>query len=336
MVRLFVSPLTLFPLLALFLPVVASADVIYLKNGDRITGEIKEMWDENVTIEPDYSDKFDVEFEHIARIESEQALDIELYDETKGAYLIESSEKDGFVRLTSSYESIEVALSEVKKVETIEEFDWDANLDVSSNFSRGNTNSQSTNLQWKGSMERGDHRYNTDLSIAREELEGETTKQRDRLNVGYNYLFHDDWFFALNVTAERDPVAQLDRRLSVNPALGYDVWDDANRVLNFQFGAGYADESTAGQDESSTNIDWRLNFLWEFLRGDMEFFHNHNIYRNLEGRKNIVLNSQTGIRYDITDDIYLNLQANYDYDSEPASGAENDDLTFLIGAGMEF
>ncbi len=312
------------------------ADVIHLKNGDRITGKIKAMWDDNVSIEPTYSDEFDVEFEHIARIQSDKALDVELFDETKGAYLIEPTDKEGMVRLTSSYESIEIALSEIKKVEEIEEFDWDANLDVSSNFSRGNTNSQATNLQWKGSLETGDHRYNTDLSIAREELDGETTKQRDRLTVGYNYLFHDDWFFAVNVTAERDPVALLERRLSVNPALGYDVWDDANRVLNFQLGAGYASEQTDGQDESSTNIDWRLEFLYEFMRGDMEFFHNHNIYRNLEGRKNIVANTQTGIRYEITDDIYLNVQANYDYDSEPADGAENDDLTFLIGAGMEF
>ena len=161
-----------------------------------------------------------------------------MFDGTKGAYLIEAVDEEGKVRLTSSYESIEVALADVKKTEKIEKFDWDANLDVSSNFSRGNTNSQSTNLQWKGSMKTGDHRYNTDLSIAREELDGERTKQRDRLNVGYNYLFHEDWFFAVNLTAERDPVAQLDRRVSINPALGYDIFDDADRVLNVQFGAG--------------------------------------------------------------------------------------------------
>ncbi|MBO6658439.1 MAG: DUF481 domain-containing protein [Pseudomonadales bacterium] len=317
------------------------ADVVHLKNGDRITGEIKDIWDDKVSIEPDYSDEFDVEFQHIAHVESDKAMEVELFDGTKGAYLIEQAGEEGKVRLTSSYESIVVALAEVKKTEKIEKFDWNANLDVSSNFSRGNTNSQSTSMQWKGNLKTGDHRYNTDLSIAREELNGERTRQRDRFNAGYNYLFHEDWFFAVNVTAERDPVAQLDRRISINPALGYDVFDEANRVLNFQLGAGYASETTAGEDESSINIDWRLNFLWEFMGGDMEFFHNHNVYRNLKGRKNFVANTQTGIRYEITDDIYLNLQANYDYDSEPAQNLEggaleNDDLTFLIGAGMKF
>ncbi len=314
----------------------AIADVVYLKNGDRVTGEIKEIWDDNISIEPEYSDEFDIEFDHIAYVQSDKAMEVELFDGTKGAYLIEKSEAAGKIRLTSSYESIEVAISEVKKTEKIEQFDWKANLDLSSNFSRGNTDSQSTNVQWKGNMKTGDHRFNTDLAISREELDGERTRARDRLNAGYNYLYHEDWFLAVNLTAERDPIAQLDHRLSLSPALGYDVFDDADRVLNFSLGAGYASESNDGEDTSSTNIDWRLNFLWGFMNDDLELFHNHNIYRNVSGRKNTVFNSQTGIRYDITDDIYLNVQANYDYDSDPAEGSENDDLIFLIGAGLEF
>jgi hypothetical protein len=47
-----------------FLPVclfyftAANADVLVLKNGDRITGEISRIWDSEVTIEPEYSDEF--------------------------------------------------------------------------------------------------------------------------------------------------------------------------------------------------------------------------------------------------------------------------------------
>ena len=140
----------------------------------------------------------------------------------------------------------------------------------------------------------------------------------------------------MNSTIERDPIALLDKRTSVNPSIGYDVWDDANRTLNFQFGVGYASEKTDGQDESSGVIDWRLKFSYEFIHGDMELFHDHHIYRNTEGRKNSVFESKTGIRYDITDDIYLNVQLDYDYDSEPATGTDETDLTFLVGAGLEF
>ena len=66
--------------LILVLGPVASADVLVLKNGDRITGEIKAIWDNEITIEPSYSDEFDVDAEVVAHIESKRAFDIELSD----------------------------------------------------------------------------------------------------------------------------------------------------------------------------------------------------------------------------------------------------------------
>ena len=42
---------------------VAAADVLVLVNGDRITGEISAVWDDEITIEPSYSDEFNVDAE---------------------------------------------------------------------------------------------------------------------------------------------------------------------------------------------------------------------------------------------------------------------------------
>ena len=156
------------------------------------------------------------------------------------------------------------------------------------------------------------------------------------MKLGYNWLFTDNWFFAVDSTFERDPIAQLDHRASINPGLGYDVWNEEGRTLNFQFGGGYASERIDGKDESGTNVDWKLEFSYDLLAGEMELFHNHNIYRNLSGRKNAVLNSQTGIRYALLHNLNLIVQANYDYDTEPAGGADSKDLVIMVGAGLKF
>ena len=50
----------------------AQADVIHLKNGDRITGTIKRIWDDEITIEPEYSDEFNVDLPLVDRIESDR------------------------------------------------------------------------------------------------------------------------------------------------------------------------------------------------------------------------------------------------------------------------
>ncbi len=175
-----------------------------------------------------------------------------------------------------------------------------------------------------------------DLSSLHEEKGGNTSKDKDRLHGGYNYLFRPKWFFAVDSTAERDPVASIDHRISLNPSIGYDFWNDDLRTLNFQSGVGYATESVAGSTDSTVFVDWRLDYTQKLVDSNLELFHKHHIYRNISGRKNIVLNSSTGFRVAITEDLYVNAQLNYDYDTEPAGGKESDDLTILIGAGLNF
>ena len=68
--------------IAILVPVFASADVLYLKNGDRITGTIKRIWDDEVTIEPEYSDEFQVDLPLVERIESDRDFEIEMPDGT--------------------------------------------------------------------------------------------------------------------------------------------------------------------------------------------------------------------------------------------------------------
>ncbi len=44
--------------------------------------------------------------------------------------------------------------------------------------------------------------------------------------------------------------------------------------------------------------------------------------------------TETGMRYEITDDIFLNVQINWETDSKPAAGTSADDTTFVVGAGI--
>ena len=310
------------------------ADVVFLENGDRISGTIKEIWGDILIIEPEYSDPIELDRDIVVGIESDRELAIELDGSKETPYLMSRSLKEGRVVLDAEDTKFDVALDSIKRAEEIKDFDWDIKFDLGSTFSRGNTDSQTTNLQWDGNLMIKDHRIKSDLFISREEVAGEKTKAKDRVNLGYNYFFIDQWFLAVNLAAERDPISLLNSRYSLSPAIGYDFLDDPNRFLHVQLGAGYSSERSNNLTSTSTTIDWKLNFYWELLNGDLQFFHDQNLLKNLEGRKNLVFYSQTGFRYEINEDIYLNFQANYDYDSQPAGDAKEEDLTFIIGAGV--
>ena len=62
----------------LFVCHAAQAGVLVLKNGDRITGEITRIWDSEISIEPEYSDEFQVDVSAVSHIESARQFEIEL------------------------------------------------------------------------------------------------------------------------------------------------------------------------------------------------------------------------------------------------------------------
>ena len=72
--KMFTVPraLTLLALISLSAEGLAANDFVIMKNGDRITGDIKRIWDGEVTIEPEYSDEFQVDLPLVERIESDR------------------------------------------------------------------------------------------------------------------------------------------------------------------------------------------------------------------------------------------------------------------------
>ena len=172
------------------------ADVIHLKNGDRIAGEIKEIWDESASIQPTYSNEFDVDLESV---EAEKLFDIELYNGKKGDYKIMRSDNEGEFILKDGDEEIILALADMKRVEEIQEYyEWNARLYMSQSLSRGNTDSFTANINGNLEMKWGDHRTLYDLSTIRKELDGWKLKEKDRVNASYNWFFDDPRFFAVN------------------------------------------------------------------------------------------------------------------------------------------
>src|SRR6056297_3720130 len=61
----------------------ASADVVWMTNGDRITGDIKRVWDNELFLETPYADEFPIALDAVARIESDDPFEIELRDHSE-------------------------------------------------------------------------------------------------------------------------------------------------------------------------------------------------------------------------------------------------------------
>lgn len=315
----------------------ASADLLVLTNGDRITGQIKRIWDAEITIEPGYSDEFHVDLSAVSYIESTRELEIELIDgRVIDARLGGADAKGQQVFHTSSgtFSAPLVQLAELD--EPVEALEWDTNIAISANLNRGNTESTTSKLRGDTTIRTDDHRHIAELTYFREDLAGVSTKEQDLFRYSYNWFFTDDWFFSADLSFERDPIVELESRVIVSAGIGRDIWDTPRRTLNVRLGAGGQTEDIGMVSEDSTVITWGLRFRQDFFGDDFGLFHNQSITLNISGRTNTSYKTSTGISYEITDLLSANVSLDYDYETDPVNFAKNEDIILLFGFGAEF
>jgi len=312
-------------------------DVVYLKNGDRITGDIKRIWDDEITIEPTYSDEFQIDLPDVVKIESDREFEIELPDGTEVVAKMQGTDVDGNQILATESGEIEVQLGELREVDEPEDYyDWEALVDYSFSLNEGNTDSLNSRLYGETMFKLGDHRHRGDITYVQEDQNSTKTKDQTLLSYSYNWLFREPWFFAANTQYERDPIRELEYRITASAGIGRDIWDEPRRFLNIQLGAGLTDEEIGLESETSVIAAWILRFRRDFFGDDFELFHNHSIVQTVDGRENTIIKTSTGIRYEITDLLYANVSLDWDHESKPAGTAEPTDMLFVVGAGLEF
>jgi len=325
-----------------------SQDVLVLKNGDRITGEINRIWDGEISIEPEYSDEFDIDLIAVDHIISDREFEIELEDGREVVATMGGVDASGQQVLDVGSEAIAIELADFLEVDEPEDYyDWGVNADISADLNKGNTESSNSKLRADAMFKHGDHRHTGEVTYFREELASVRTKEQDLFRYSYNWLFNDPWFLAGNFSFERDPIIELNSRIIASVGLGRDIWNTPRRGLSFNLGIG-AQEEDIGTDlfngglelfrmkQSSSVATWALQFRYDLFNGDLELFHNHNINSNISGRTNTSYRTTTGLRYEITDLLYANFSIDYDYETDPVPGVLSEDITMLFGFGAEF
>ena len=330
--------LTVVPVLtAVVLSAPAFGDQLKMKNGDVITGEVKKIEDGELFIEPTYGSEFSVDLAEIASVEADQAFEIELESGEKIEATFAGGE-NGTQTVIVDGSPVTVAMTDFAEATEPEDwYDRVSHVDVNITESSGNTDSSNWLIFADTALKLGDHRHLGELTFTREKIDGEYTKKQDLFNYNYNWLFSGPWYLGGMFTYERDPIKELDHRYTTGVTLGRDIFNDSDTFLTMSVGAGWSEEEFFGQPKDSGGVAlWNLRYTQDFRDGDFAFYHNHNINYQLYGNENMIFKSNTGVQFDLIEDIYAKISLRYDYETEPAEGAQNEDTTFAIGIGAEF
>ena len=312
------------------------ADRLVMKNGDVITGNVSKIEDQKVYIDPSYADEFSVKLAEVESIETVEVFEVELDDGSKiNAQFAEGAAGTQTIVVDGQEQTVEM-MTFALATEPEKWYDRESHVDVNMTWNGGNTDSRNNLIFADTSLKLGDHRHFADLTIRRDEVDGISTKKQDLIRYNYNWMFSKPWYMGATASYERDPIRELDHRYTLGLTFGRDIFNDARKFLTAYIGAGYSEEQFAGEPESGATAFWRLDYTHDFRNGDLEFFHNQTLNYQLYANNNAILKTNTGFRLDIIKDVYTTVSLRYDYETEPAAGAENQDTTFVFGVGAKF
>ncbi|MCW8925036.1 MAG: DUF481 domain-containing protein [Xanthomonadales bacterium] len=305
-------------------------DIVYLKNGDRITGEIKTLIRGKLEFSTDHMGNVSIEWVDILKITSQTGQAIELTNGQRFYGALGKSEKEDMLMVSTPLGPADVNIEDVFAMYPVKASFWDR-LDVTANLG----------LSWDKGSQVGkyslglDSVYRRSESITRASFSTEITTQntvsdtqRTVLN-GQHSIFKPSKKFK-SYFANMESNDQLGIDLRALAGVGYGVMPVRSQRNMFTLSLGLdinREIPTAGEAETNLEGVGLLSYeYFKFSSPERTFKTDFTVFPSITdwGRWRATMN--TNFRLEIVADLFwvLNVYGNYDTAPISTNGAKSD------------
>lgn len=162
------------------------------------------------------------------------------------------------------------------------------------------------------------------------ETQNATTNNVFRAGAQWNVLVSDRVFVGLGARFLADEIADVDYRVNLAPSIGYYLIKTDSTKLTLEVGPGYIWEKQGGVSRDFFGYRAAERFEHVFASGariyqTLEYMPENNDFSSY------LLAAEAGLEVPLTSKLKLRFAARDVYDSTPAAGLEENDLTLLTG-----
>ena len=325
--------------IALLLSPLATADVVLLKNGDRMSGTVDSVAGGNVLLITEYAGSVAIAVDAIAEVTTEGAFDISIGDsDFSGQFAV----VDGAQVVVAEGQSQPVALADVTRAGQnnlgIVSFarDWKSRVDLAAQVSNGNTDTQNFSVLAESSLKQDNVEHLLTLLVLNEEAEGIKTKEQLDLDYLYKRFVSEKWYASGNFEYFEDPIKDVDRRITLGAGMGYQFWDDSFGAFSSDLGVSYVNEDIGGETSNNPALRWGLDYKRFFFDKRMEAFHRQSVLYIPDSDRGEVIESSTGVRYALNSRIDATARIDVNHETKPAPGNSKTDVIYNVGVGVKF
>lgn len=317
----------------------ALSDVVFLSNGDRLSGAVINKTEKVLMFRTEFAGEIEINWDKVEQLSTDTYIEVVLNDEThiKGTLLLnEESEQ----LIDVSGKSVELKLEQVAVINPPEtpKFHTKGQVNFGMEIDRGNTDEDDYHLDAEAVLRWPVDRLTFMFEGDYEESDGSASKQEAKFLTDYDHFITEKFYATAGTLLEHDKFADLELRTTINAGVGYQLIENNRTNLSIEGSPGYLWEDFDESDDQDYPIAlWRLKFdHYLFEKWKLQAFHNHRFTQSLEDGSDYIFLSRSGLRIPLYENFQATIQYNFERDNDPADDADKDDRETLITAGYKW
>jgi hypothetical protein len=321
----------------------AKTDVIELKNGDHITGEIKSLDRGLLKFKTDHAGTISIEWEYVARVKGDRLLEFEMHSgERYFGTVVNAAESGKMIVRTTTQEEQLLVIADTVRISQLDEKGsvWDK---VDGYIDFGYSDTKATDVReftFDAGISHRDRKRLLDFSYVTNRSDSGTSNSTSTTFKGERRGFlKNRWFRSGILQLDRNDSLGIDLRTRAGGGLGRYLVQTNSQV--FAVGAGLAlsreDLSDGGRTDSVEGILGLGYDVFVFDDPDLDVNLDVSLLPSFSVSGRWRGQAQLQFSYEIIDDLYAELTLREAFDTKPQSaGAEKNDYTITTSIGYSF
>lgn len=341
-------------LLAWSFPALADkTDVVHLRNGDRVTCEIKKLERGQLKVSTDSMGTIYIEWKDVVGVTSKELYVIEMQDGSRVQGTLAETDTEGQLLLrgggttgeaaAGSVEDQSVSMAKVVWLDPLKLDEqiikrWDGSVSAGFDATKAN-NDTSLSASFDARRRAEDFILNFSGSVYSRSQDGVEDSVRADFNSIYRGLLEDRWFWAALGTLERNDELGIDLRTLGGAGYGRFLVQTGRTLWSATGGLAVVNEQLAGDEDAQTSVEVLLNTDYEFFTYDTPkttLTTSLTVFPSLTESGRVRSQLDFALRRELITDLFVEISVYDSYDSKPPEDGETNDYGIVTSLGYTF
>jgi putative salt-induced outer membrane protein YdiY len=313
-----------------------------MKNGDKITGEIKKLVNGDLHVDPSYGENiFIIDWNEVERIEGNNQFIAQTIDGKSVTATVESDpQQAGKLLVDDGFGPIKIDQSEMVFLKPVNEGFW-GRLSTSVDFGMSLTKANDTK-QLNSRLTAG---YLTDkweasamFDTLLNSREGVENTRRTEYGGDYRYIISGRWFAIGTGKFLQSDELQLKLRSTVGGGAGNYIVRNNRWIFSAMSGVAWTNENYRDPDLDNVNNGEMFASVEvnAFDIGDIDILTSFSMAPSLTDSGRVRLDFRSDVQWEIFKDFYFRVGFTDNYDNRPVGDAPKNDYVFSTSVGWSY